>query len=110
MIGQGVWSQDDVDDHFRDLAELMRNVRSAGRPVRILSDVTSSSRQSVEIEARILQHHERLYESGDRIALLVSPSEKSHVVSLLGKADVATFSSRIAAEMWLMTPDLAKPA
>ena len=110
VTGDGNWSREDVDFHFSALGELLYRLRCDGRPIRILSDVTASQRQHPDIEAEILRQHERLYESGERIAVLVSPSDKSHVITLLGRADVGIFNSRITAEMWLMTPDLAKPA
>lgn len=110
VTGRGLWSLDEIDKHFRALREMIDVLRSHGRPIRVLSDVTSGERQDSIVEDRILDRYRELYELGDRVAVLVSPSDRAHVADLLCKADIAIFSSRIAAEMWLMTLDLAKPS
>lgn len=106
----GAWSAAEVDAHFSALGTIIGKLRAAGRSIKILSDITLADRQDPAIEQRIRAYQQRLYQPGDRIALLVQATDKPHVIGLLGHADVATFNSRLAAEMWLVNADLKKPA
>jgi hypothetical protein len=110
VTGTGLWTIDEVTAHYGRLRAIIAERRSAGMPIRVLSDVRQGQRQSPEIEAAILQLITETYLPGDRIAILTgSEVDKAHVRSVLGQADVAAFQSRLPAEMWLMTDDLEPP-
>lgn len=106
----GAWTAAEVDAHFFALGTMIEEFRAAGRSIKVLSDITRAERQTPPIERLIRAYQQKLYRPGDRVALLVRPNDKPHVIGLLGHAEVATFNSRLAAEMWLVTLDLRKPA
>jgi hypothetical protein len=103
VTGQGIWTREAVDQHYAMLRQLILSVRYMGRPVRVLSNVTSAARQSPEIEARILEQMARSYLAGDRVALLAANSvAKLHIRSVIGNAEIGLFCSPLAAETWLL--------
>jgi hypothetical protein len=107
----GRWTRAEVDDHFSELRRLIEPIRAAQRTVLLLSDVTEAERQAPELEQHIRLQQDRTFRAGDRIAILTgSMDDKAHVRSVLGAAEMATFSSRLPAEMWLVETDLKRPA
>jgi hypothetical protein len=106
VTASGVWTKADVEEHYRALRRMIDAVREAGRPIRVLSDITQASRQSPIVEAHTLGEIDRTYQRGDRVAFLTANAEdKAYTKMILGKADAAIFSSRMAAEMWLSIED-----
>jgi hypothetical protein len=111
VTGTGIWTIAEVDRHFDQLRRMIATLRDAGRPVRVLSDVTFAERQSPEIEAQIQLQHDRTYRPGDRIAILTHDiDDRNYIRAIVGHAEVAAFSSVLAAEMWLVEDSLARPA
>jgi hypothetical protein len=111
VTGSGIWTVAEIDRHFEQLRRMIADLRAAGRPIRVLSDVTLAQRQSPEIEAHIRMQHDRTYRAGDRVAMLaVGIDERNYLRSILGDAEIAAFSSVLAAEMWLVEDSLQKPA
>jgi hypothetical protein len=102
VVGTGIWKRADVDTHYGAIRGIAAGLRAAGRPIRLLSDVTGAERQAPDIEAYIKLQMERTFAPGDRMALLVPDIQaQRHIRTLLGNAEVATFCSRDAAEAWL---------
>lgn len=110
VSGTGEWTVSDIEAHYADLRRTMANLRAAGRPVRILSDIRYAERQSREVEMTIRREMERSYGPGDRVVLLTgSDSDKMHVRGALGFFEVKAFSSPIAAEIWLFANETDEP-
>ncbi|MDO7843735.1 hypothetical protein [Sphingomonas immobilis] len=108
--GKGDWSRGELDAHYDELRVLIAGIRAQGRPVRVLADVTEAMPQSASRERYIRTQIERTYRPGDRVAIVVaSAAVKQHVRDALTGTLVATFISRIAAEMWLMEAELEPP-
>lgn len=106
----GVWTRGEVDAHYDALRRIIDAYREALRPIRILSDITAAERQSPDIESHIRDQMDQTYRPGDRVALLVaSAADQQHVRGLLGAAAMGTFVSPMAAEIWLMSEELAPP-
>ena len=106
VTSDGAATRADIDEHYDALRLLIAEMREAGRPVRVLSDVTSSPRQAADVETHILAQMGRTFRSGDRVALLAGQGDNAYVRTLLANVDVATFSSRLPAEMWLLLDEL----
>jgi hypothetical protein len=107
VTGSGIWTRADVDGHYGELRRIIAEVRAARRPVRVLSDLTRAERQSHAVEAHILGEIDRTYRAGDRVAFLTANADdKNYVKMVLGRADAAVFSSRMAAEMWLLLDEI----
>lgn len=110
VTATGAWSERDVDEHYGELRRAIATRREAKLPILILSDVTQAERQIAAVERRILWQIEQTFQPGDRVAMLVADAEdKAHVRGLLGAADMAAFSSKIAAQMWLLYEGLEAP-
>ena len=107
VTGTGVWDRTAVDAHYEALRLMVGELRAAGDPIRVLSDVSAAERQDLAIERRILEHVERTFRSGDRFAVLAGDmADKVYIRGLLGPADFGVFASRIPAEQWLLLDDL----
>lgn len=109
VTATGLWSVAEVDAHYAALRKLMDEVRAAGHPIRIVSDISGAQRQMPEVEARAAGHIEDTYRPGDRIAFVTADADDKHYLrDRLGGAETAVFSSRLTAEMWLFS-DAEKP-
>ncbi|MBA2935737.1 hypothetical protein HZF05_16770 [Sphingomonas sp. CGMCC 1.13654] len=103
--GTGLYSFMDVEQHYVALRELVARVRSSGRPVRVLSDVTHGVRQAGWVEDYILDQMTQTFEAGDRIAFLTANyPDRAHIQDIGGHL-VRSFTSRSAAEQWLAAPE-----
>lgn len=103
VTGQGVWTREDIDQHFAMLRQLILSVRYTGRPVRVLSNIVGARRQSPEVEARIKEQMARTYRAGDRVAILTANNlAKLQVRAIIGDAEIGLFCSPLAAETWLL--------
>lgn len=107
VTGTGVWDQATVDDHYGALRAMIEALRSDGRPIRVLSDVSAAPQQDPALERHILTHIEATFHTGDRFAVLTANmATKAHVRTLIGRADFGVFASRIPAEQWLLLDEL----
>ena len=105
----GLWTVDEVDAHYAALRRLMDDVRAAGHPVRIISDISRAQRQMPEVEVRATQQIADTFKPGDRVAFVTADADdKLYLRSRLGSAEAAAFSSLLTAEMWLFS-DAEKP-
>lgn len=109
VVATGVWSRDEIDRHYDALEHMIDQLRTVGQPVRVLIDMTESERQAPEVEGYVRAKVDRIYRAGDKVAVLVAGEDKQYMRTTLADADVATFSSRLPAEMWLFVPSLKKP-
>jgi len=106
----GTWDEQDVDRHYDELRREIFVRRKNGSPILLLSDVSQAKRQAPAVERRALWQIERTFEPGDRVAILVADADdKNYVRRLLGGAELAAFSSKIAAQMWLLYEGLEAP-
>jgi hypothetical protein len=106
----GRWSRAELDAHFQALREILVQKRRNGDPVRVLSDVTAAGEQDVGTAAHILSQFRQTYCPGDRVVILTANAAVKQVVrDMLIDFDMAVFSSRLPAEMWLMADDLPPP-
>jgi hypothetical protein len=105
----GIWDRTEIDRHYAELGRLVADRRTAGKPIRVLIDLTKSPRQAPETEAYVKGKIGGIYQAGDRVATLVASDDKSYMRATLGLVEVATFSSRLPAEIWLMEPSLKRP-
>ncbi|QUT05157.1 hypothetical protein KFK14_19475 [Sphingobium phenoxybenzoativorans] len=110
VTATGAWNEHDVDQHYEALRLEIAARRETGLPILLLSDVTQAKRQAPAVERRTMWQIEQTFAPGDRLAVLVTDADdKAHVRGLLGKADMAAFSSKIAAQMWLLYEGLEAP-
>jgi hypothetical protein len=75
----------------------------------VLSDLTKAVQQSAEIEDRIQAGNDKTFRNGDRVAVLAGNVADKMLLRSVAGALFAIFSSRIAAEIWLMESQLARP-
>lgn len=69
-----------------------------------------AERRAPDVEAHILSHMTQTYQSADRIAIWAADvADKLYVRARLGDAIVGVFSTKLSAEMWLMSDDLQPP-
>lgn len=105
-VGTGTWDAEEVDEHYRRIEFIIADFRTHGKPIRMFADVSNADIQSPEIEAKVNAHSMRLYQPGDRIALVVKSSIlKAHVREAAAQ-EMALFCSHNAAETWLLAHDL----
>lgn len=110
VVSVGEATREDIDVHYDALRDLIATMRAAGRPIRVLSDQTRAVRLSCDLNLHIKAQIERTFRPGDRVALLMaSDDDKRYARTILGTTDYAVFTSRIAAELWLMEPALPPP-
>lgn len=103
VIGTGIWDRQAVDTHYVALRAMIMDLRTRGKPIRVLSDVSAGQQQDPDLERHILSHIEQTFEPGDRYAILAANiADKVHLRALLGAADFGVFASRIPAEQWLL--------
>jgi hypothetical protein len=103
VSASGLWTKADVEMHYEALRRMIEPLRAAGRPVRVLSDVTKAERQNPIVESHTLGEIMRTFQHGDRLAILTAnPEDKAYARTIIGSAEAATFTSRMAAEMWLL--------
>jgi hypothetical protein len=103
---EGLWSRAAVDTHYNALRAMIGAIRAAGRPVRILSDVTAAPRQPGQIETHIKWQMERTFRAGDRVAILAgTAADKATLLQQKAMPAIGIFQSRIAAEIWLLAGD-----
>lgn len=106
----GRWTKKELDDHFSALKRILDSRRSAGEPVRILSDLTDAAEQDEWTGPYILNQFRQTYLPTDRVALLLKDCDvKLMVRGMLVDFEIAAFNSRLPAEMWLMTEELPPP-
>ena len=107
VTATGAWTIATVEEHYAALRVMIDDLRRQDKAVRILSDVTNAERQNDAIEANILDQMARTFRPGDRVAILTGGAEdQQYVRSKINGVDVAVFSSRLPAEMWLVTETL----
>lgn len=106
----GDWTPAEIDAHFKALREIISKKRRNGEPIRVLSDLSTAPAQNMGINDYILAECHRTYLPGDRVAILTpGQSTKQWLREQLRGSEVAAFSSRLPAEMWLMADDLPPP-
>jgi hypothetical protein len=99
--GAGLYSFMDIEQHYVALRELVAHVRSQGRPIRMLSDVTHGVRQAGWVEDYIIDQMTQIFEAADRIAFLTANEpDRAHIQDIGGHL-VRSFTSRSAAKQWL---------
>lgn len=95
----------EVDQHFFELATLVRSVRQAGGQIRVIVDLRGTPAQSPETIERI-GVGARIYGEGDRIAIIVDSSlAKMQMRRVVRSAQHEIFISPKAAMTWLSTTD-----
>jgi hypothetical protein len=101
-VGIGIWSLGQVDAYFAHFRRLAAGMRRGGGIVRAIADLRDGGVQSPEIDARVAEHKQGLYQDGDRLAVVVPSSlAKMQVRNKLNSTQHAVFISPDAAETWL---------
>lgn len=73
VIGHGMWDVDYLQRHYRELESLFEEIRSKeGRGVNVLADLSKSGVQSSATAALIQTWTPRLYNTPDRLAMIVT--------------------------------------
>jgi hypothetical protein len=104
------WTELELDIHFTQLQDAIQRSRVAGKPVRVLSDLTKAAKPSKQIENRIRLGNESTFRQGDRVAVLTANDTDKMLLRSMAGVLFAVFSSRIAAEIWLVNDELPRPA
>jgi hypothetical protein len=103
------WTRPELDDHFTQLQRAIQRFRAAGKPVRVLSDLTEAVPPSADIAKRIRRGNESTFREGDRVAVLTGNHTDKMLLRSMAGPMFAVFSSRIAAEIWLVNDELPNP-
>ncbi|MFZ2997757.1 hypothetical protein [Sphingobium sp.] len=104
------WTEAELNAHFDALRAIIAQKRQAGEQIRVLSDVTGAGEQDAGTGALILAQFRRTYRPEDRVAMLTANENVKMVVrAMLQDFNIAAFSSRLPAEMWLMADGLPPP-
>lgn len=107
VSASGAWADTDVDEHYEALRGMIDGLRRAGRPIRVLSDITQAPRQGYSREEHILAQMRRTFRPGDRVAMVTAGADdKAYVRSIVTGVDVAVFASKLPAEMWLLLDEM----
>lgn len=102
VIGQGQWTTSQVDLHFAALSGLIAERRRSGGAVLVLVDLRDSLVQQPEIVEQIGRAVTRIYDSSDRVAVVVASSLlKLQLKRVANVASIEFFVSMNAARTWL---------
>jgi hypothetical protein len=111
-----VWTLDEMREHLAAMDVLLADLRGRDVRVRVIADLTEVpldtlpldpvSPEQAAILRLALERITSVYGPGDRLALLTTDLHKTYLRGLVNDVAVATFSSRMAAEMWLLADDL----
>ncbi|MDF7775019.1 hypothetical protein P1X14_07165 [Sphingomonas sp. AOB5] len=106
VSGNGMWSPRQLDEHLRDFADLVDQLRRQHIRIRVLVDLKDAAIQTPEV-TRVLAHGTRdCHRDGDRVALLVPGSlAKMQMRRILGTRHHNYFVSESAARLWLSASD-----
>lgn len=108
VSGRGMWSPRQLDEHLRDFADLVAQLRRQQIRIRVLVDLKDAAIQTPEV-TRVLAHGTRdCHREGDRVAVLVPGSlAKMQMRRILGTHYHNYFVSESAARLWLSASDWA---
>lgn len=110
VTSTGHWTEAELNEHFDALRAIIARKREAGEQIRVLSDVSRAGGQDEGTGALILEQFARTYRPEDRVAILTANIDVKMVVrAMLRDLNIAAFSSRLPAEMWLMEDDVPPP-
>jgi non-ribosomal peptide synthetase component F len=102
VAGHGLWFPAYVDAHFAALERLATRVREEHGEVRALVDLRRSLAQPPETADRISHWTQRIYQAGDRVAIILANSMlKAQMRRVAMRADRELFISPTAAQQWL---------
>lgn len=101
--GHGLWTVEQVRDHFDRYTGAVIGVRATGQPIRVIVDLRSASVQPPEVAAMIETGAAGLYRDGDRCAMIVR-SKLMHIQlrRILDPVFHEVFMDRSAATDWLL--------
>ena len=102
IVGEGVYTFIQAQEHFAALAALVSSVRSKRGRVKVLIDTARSAVQPANVAEKIEKSIRSLYTPQDRVALIVAST--LHKVQMRRIADpkiIHLFISRDAALTWL---------
>lgn len=106
----GRWSRAEIETHYQKLRTIVAQKRAESQPIRVLSDLSTASEIDQDVDDHVLELCHHTYLPGDRVAILTSDNVSKHRLrARLQGSNVAVFSSRLPAEMWLMAEDLPPP-
>lgn len=105
----GRWSVIDVERLYVPLNRELAKRRAAGLCIRVLYDVCEITGIGFAVTASTVRHLRRSFAPPDRVAILTEDAEQKAILRIdMESTGAAVFSSRLPAEMWLMS-DLERP-
>lgn len=105
----GKWSVIDVERLYIPLNRELAKRRAAGICIRVLYDICQLTSIGFAVSTSTVRHLRRSFGPSDRVAILTADAgQKANLRIDMGSTGVAVFSSRLPAEMWLVS-DLERP-
>lgn len=107
MTVEGFYDRATLVRHFKDNEEFVLRWRAACRPIRVLIDANNLLPHTPENQAVVMQSFERIYRTGDRVAIIVQSSlvkmqmRRTHTYGDV----IGFFCSKAAALQWLLAHD-----
>ncbi|MBM6578263.1 hypothetical protein KCP91_17900 [Microvirga sp. SRT01] len=100
---EGFFDLPTLRDHFAENAAVVKRWRAADRPIRVLINAVDLKPHSPEGQACVQDATGRIYQAGDKVAVLVSSSlVKMQMRRALSRGDILNFFiSESAALTWL---------
>ena len=102
IVGRGFWTDEMVDDHFRQLRRIAATARRSVGDVRVLVDLRGAAVQSPSVAARIKQETRQVWTDRDRIAVVLqSALAKLQIDRVVDNGNHASFVAIEDARAWL---------
>ena len=104
--GGGLWTKEAVDEHFDGMQRSFASARARNERVRVLVDLSTADVQVGAVSLRVKERAGRLYQPGDKVALVTQSSLLSmQMRRVSGRARYRQFTDRDAALQWLDQED-----
>lgn len=100
--GSGMWTVEQVQQHFVNLDRNVRAMRARCGTVRVLADMSRAQVQTAEIAQMMNSETARIYRQHDRVAVIVATKLVAIQIKRTPKIhDLQTFEDRALALAWL---------
>ena len=102
VVGQGLWSDEVLEEHFAELEQTADRIRESGSRLRLLADLRGSGVQGQETTALIRNKLKRINRAGDKMALITeSTLHRMQMAREFEFNEMRIFNDESAALAWL---------